>query len=190
MKKLRKAKLIRSNKRVSEHGEVFTPPHIVKDMHNLLDMDVWADKTLIYLEPTCGNGQFLVQAIQKKLDAGLSCLEAVNTVFGMDIMPDNIEESRLRILTIFMERVKKQKKGPQKAKVLRIASIIVHNIFQVKDSIDFMSRGELFDNPTQWESYPFFDYDPTGNGMVLKEGKKAKEAAGKALVERWHAQNA
>jgi len=186
MEKLSEAKLTRSDERVSEHGEVFTPAHIVKEMLDLLPKEKWAEKDLIFLEPTCGNGQFLVQAIEKKLDAGLSCISAVNTVFGMDIMPDNIEESRLRIMKIFLDRVKAQKKGPQAAKVLRIASIIVHNIFQVRDSIDFMSRGELFDKPTQWESYPFFDFDPTGNGMVssLKDrretGKKAKELIKKA----------
>ena len=179
--------LVKSKERVSEHGEVFTPPHIVSEMHNLLAKKNWADKTLVYLEPTCGNGQFLVDAVKRKMEAGLSPEQAVNTTFGMDIMKDNIEDSRLRVLGViiaFLKAKKKAKKG-----LPRIAAIIVHNIFQVKESIDFMSKGEMFDNPTKWECYPFLYVDPTGEGMVLK-GKKAKEAAGKALLERWEAQNA
>lgn len=160
--------LTRSKERVSGLGEVFTPSHIVEDMHALLPKKKWSDKTMIYLEPTCGNGQFLVSAVQKKMSSGLTPEQAVNTTFGMDIMSDNIEESRLRVLRTASVKIRGDKK-----RLLRIASIIVNNIFKVKDSLAFISEGLLLDeNVTAWESKPFFDVDPTGNGMVLARGER------------------
>ena len=90
--------LTRSKERVAELGEVFTPGHIVDAMHTLIPVTAWPDRTMIYLEPTCGNGQFVVAAVKRKLAAGLSDFEAVNTVFGMDIMEDNVMECRVRVL--------------------------------------------------------------------------------------------
>lgn len=55
---------IRSKERVAKHGEVFTPEHIVHSMHNLIDN--WGDPTMIYLEPTCGHGNFVEAAVQNK----------------------------------------------------------------------------------------------------------------------------
>jgi hypothetical protein len=162
--------LTRSKERVSDLGEVFTPSHIVDEMHSLLPKKNWSDKTMIYLEPTCGNGQFLVAAVQKKMDSGLTPEQAVNTTFGMDIMRDNIEDARLRVLAVVLDKVGK---GNRK-RLVRLASIIVNNIFKVKDSLAFMSGGSLFDEDmTAWEAKPFFDVDPTGHGMVLARGDRS-----------------
>jgi hypothetical protein len=90
--------LIKSKERVSSLGEVFTPDGIVNQMHSLLPKKKWGDPTLIYLEPTCGNGQFVVAAIEKKISCGLTPEQACNTVFGIDIMEDNINECRIRII--------------------------------------------------------------------------------------------
>jgi len=46
--------LTRSKERVSQLGEVFTPKHIVEDMHKLIPDESWSDPSMIYLEPTCG----------------------------------------------------------------------------------------------------------------------------------------
>ena len=174
--------LTRSKERVSDLGEVFTPSHIVDEMHSLLPKKNWSDKTIIYLEPTCGNGQFLVAAVQKKMDSGLTPEHAVNTTFGMDIMRDNIEDARLRVLGIVLDKVRGDRK-----RLVRTASIIVNNIFKVRDSLAFMSGGSLFDEDmTSWEEKCFFDADPTGHGMVLSRSdrgdvyRQAKELIKKA----------
>jgi len=153
-------KLTRSKERVSALGEVFTPDHIVSDMHDLLDEEKWADKTMIYLEPTCGNGQFLVQAIQKKLDAGLSPEEAANTTFGIDIMADNVEESRSRVLSVLGETPLEQ----------RVFDIVRNNIFQA-NTLEYLAKGPNGED-SEWDKKMFLYEDPTGNGMVL-EGSDA-----------------
>ena len=177
---------IRNKERVADLGEVFTPDWVVKEMLALLSKKVWAEKDLICLEPTCGNGQFLIGLVQVKMDCGLSPEEAVNTTFGMDIMKDNIEEARLRVLEVVLDRLKKQKNGPQTERVERIAAIICHNIFKVKDSLEFMKKPGIFDEDTDcWENYPFFDEDVTSTSTVLnKEGRKKALEMGKELVKK------
>jgi hypothetical protein len=60
--------LIKSQKRVADHGEVFTPPWMVEAM-----LDLVKDETerldSRFLEPACGSGNFLVRILQRKLAA-------------------------------------------------------------------------------------------------------------------------
>ena len=155
---------IRSKERVAKHGEVFTPEHIVHSMHNLIDN--WDDHSMIYLEPTCGHGNFVGAAVQKKLDAGLTAYQAVNTVFGMDIMKDNIEDCRRRVFHLVRPYANGDKKKEQE-----LRCVIVNNIFPVKDSLAFMKEGK-------WDDKKFFAIDPTEmGGQVLSKAYQEKISA-------------
>ena len=46
------------------------------------------------LEPACGNGNFLVEIARRKLQIGMTPEEAASTIFGIDILPDNVQEAR------------------------------------------------------------------------------------------------
>ena len=52
------------------------------------------------LEPACGNGNFLVEVARRKLAAGMTPEETASTIFGIDIMQDNVEEAKERLLEI------------------------------------------------------------------------------------------
>jgi len=92
-------KLTKSKARVKELGEVFTPAALVSAMLDKMPADSWLpDKT--WLEPSCGTGNFLVQILQRKLSAGHSPLEALSTIYGIDIMEDNVVETRRRLKEI------------------------------------------------------------------------------------------
>lgn len=173
--------LIKSKSRVSEHGEVFTPDHIVDAMHDLLKPEkgkkktLWHDPSMIYLEPTCGNGQFVVKAVEKKIASGLSPEDACNTVFGMDIMCDNVNECRLRVLGAVQSWLEKHAMLFVDDRMERIRCIVLNNIFKVKDSLEYIQSGK-------WDKRKFFDEDPTESGdQVLSEAEqddlrnKAKE---------------
>lgn len=95
--------------RQKKYGEVFTPEWLVNDM---LDMIEGADKTIYFpekkiLEPACGNGNFLVEILRRKythckdIEDGFVSLE---NCFGIDILPDNVQECRARLLCGFLER--------------------------------------------------------------------------------------
>lgn len=93
-------KLIKSKKRVKEHGEVFTPPELVNEMLDKLPIVQFTDPTKTFIDPACGNGNFLVEVLRRKLSNGSTPLQALETTYGIDIMPDNIVECRQRLLKI------------------------------------------------------------------------------------------
>lgn len=89
--------LTKSKARVKALGEVFTPPDLVAQMLDKLPADSWLPgKT--FLEPSCGNGNFCAAVYARKLAAGHDPLEALSTVYGVDIMPDNVLECQERLV--------------------------------------------------------------------------------------------
>ncbi len=163
-------KLTKSKERVSKHGEVFTPKHIVDSMIALISDDVWGDKSQITLEPTCGNGNFIVEIVNKKVSCGLNLYEALNTTFGMDIMQDNIQECHDRLIKICEKELKDS--GVQgvrfkKAMIIYIC-LMLNNIFVVKDSLQYMKDGH-------WDKKQFFERDPSvprKKSFIIEEGEE------------------
>src|SRR5215203_3840501 len=60
--------LIKSKKRVADHGEVFTPPWLVEKMLDLVKGETERIDARV-LEPACGSGNFLVPVLRRKLAA-------------------------------------------------------------------------------------------------------------------------
>ena len=118
---------IKSRKRVAEHGEVFTAEREVKAMLDLVKPETERIDSR-FLEPACGNGNFLVEILRRKLQAvekqkhmwhrdkmaekmaDLSVL-VVSSIYGIDIMQDNVEESRVRMLSTLSEWYEKVTTG-------------------------------------------------------------------------------
>ena len=87
------------DKRKKETAEVFTPPKLVAEMVNKLPAVVWKEgKT--FIDPACGNGNFLIHILWRKLHEGQDSMKALKSIYGLDIMQDNIRECRIRLLTI------------------------------------------------------------------------------------------
>ena len=85
--------------RAKQHGEVFTPDPLVNEMLDKLPKEVWKEgKT--FCDPACGDGQFLIWILLKKLSKGHDPLEALKTIYGVDIMRDSIRKCRLRLLKV------------------------------------------------------------------------------------------
>ena len=101
-----KEKLIKSKQRVKDFAEVFTPSHIVKDMCDLILDSAWSNIESTFLEPACGNGNFLVEIYGRKLKLckdEKDGLKALASMVGIDIQADNCEECRKRLMTMFCE---------------------------------------------------------------------------------------
>lgn len=104
--------LVKSRQRVADHGEVFTPAWMVEDMLNLVkDESERIDSR--FLEPACGSGNFLVAVFTRKLKTvetkyGKSDFErkhhallSLMCIYGIELLPDNVEECRLNLLEVF-----------------------------------------------------------------------------------------
>lgn len=99
--------LVKSCERVRDLGEVFTPARIVKSMCNLIPKNIWNQVDATFLEPSCGTGNFLAEILQRKLKKTKSIQDkiiALQSIYGVDIMQDNVDECRCRLLEIMRQK--------------------------------------------------------------------------------------
>lgn len=90
----------RSRERIIKNGEVFTPKCIIEELvKNVTDKD-WSNPNKTFLDPTCGNGQILCYILKRRLEAGVSKKDAVSTLFGIELMEDNVKLCRKRLADI------------------------------------------------------------------------------------------
>lgn len=155
-------RLFRSSDRVRQRGEVFTPSRIVEDMLDLLPEAMWdPSETPTYLEPACGDGNFLVAVLDRRLrrlleawengglpdgtDAvcfRLHALRALSGIYGMDISTENIEGgteghpigARARLVAIFERYLAMAGASPRSDASASAGWIVEHNI-QVVDML-------------------------------------------------------
>jgi len=88
---------MRSEERKNELGEVFTPPELVQEMLDQLPPESWTDPSKTFLEPSCGNGNFLVAILERLLEHGHQKEQALSRMYGVDLMLDNVQETRERL---------------------------------------------------------------------------------------------
>ena len=110
-------KQIKSRKRVVDHGEVFTNEREVKAMCDLVNDETQRIDSR-FLEPACGNGNFLAEILDRKLtvvkkkyrrsvmDFEKNSLLAVSSLYGVDIMMDNVIACRERLFKIWDKQYK------------------------------------------------------------------------------------
>lgn len=102
---------IKSRQRVAEHGEVFTNSREVNAMLDLVrDESFRLDSR--FLEPACGDGNFLAEILRRKLSLienirsqiewEFQSLIAVGSCYGIELLPDNTESCRHRLEEIVL----------------------------------------------------------------------------------------
>jgi len=88
----------RDKVRVKQTSEVFTKTEDVQICLDEFGESIWLDKNQKFIDPACGDGQFLVEVVIRKMKQSDCSLEqALSTIYGVDIMPDNIELCRKRL---------------------------------------------------------------------------------------------
>ncbi|MBQ6569333.1 MAG: SAM-dependent DNA methyltransferase, partial [Clostridia bacterium] len=103
---------VKSKQRVSDHGEVFTAEREVNAMLDLVKPETERIDSR-FLEPACGEGAFLIEILRRKLEVvksryGKSTYDyeryavlAVTSVYGVDILQDNVEICRQRLYELW-----------------------------------------------------------------------------------------
>ena len=168
------SRLIKSKKRVKKFGEVFTPEFIVKQMCDLCEPAIsQVDKKVF--EPTCGNGNFLVEILNRKLNSvpdfyakikkqknarskkvqaeiyEFCLILAISNVYAVDIQEDNIEESRERLKEIIYKHIKNIKNSfffLELIDKILSSNIIVGNTLTQKNELKFFDLKPNFENLT------------------------------------------
>lgn len=88
----------RDNLRVKATGEVFTPTPLVQEILDQLDPNLFKDPTKTFIDPSCGDGQFLGEVLIRKIENGIDFETALGTIYGVDLMQDNVDLCRDRLL--------------------------------------------------------------------------------------------
>ena len=88
----------RDRSRVKATGEVFTPTPLVQEILKKIPVDQFKDPTKTFLDPSCGDGQFLGEVLIRKMENGSTFEQALSTIYGVDLMQDNVDECRKRLL--------------------------------------------------------------------------------------------
>ena len=106
---------LKSKTRVAKHGEVFTSQREVNAMLDLVKHETQRIESR-FLEPACGTGNFLVEVLRRKLDVVEShyrknqldyeryAVIAISSIYGIDLLEDNVMECRVRLYKVFNEQ--------------------------------------------------------------------------------------
>ena len=188
-------RLVKSTERVRDLGEVYTPNATVQKMLDLLPAKIWAvHPTSTFLEPACGDGNFLVAILDRKLDrvsgdyakgklpagdtpeaAQFHALEALASIYAVDISTDNIIGgtpgheigARTRLLTMFSDWNLEplDKRITERSLVLRAASWIVEHNLLIGNMLPLDAEGR----PTGRDRIPLIEYsfDPASQTVEL-----------------------
>lgn len=108
---------VKSKQRVAEHGEVFTAEREVKAMCDLVKQETERIDSR-FLEPACGDGNFLSEILSRKLsvvkkkykrlplDYEKNAVLALSSIYGVDILLDNAIACRERLFAIWDKEYK------------------------------------------------------------------------------------
>lgn len=161
-----------SKKRVADHGEVYTSKREVNAMLDLVKQETERIESR-FLEPACGTGNFLTEILERKLcvvesryrksqlEYERNAVLAVSSIYGIDILNDNVVECRKRLFDIFNQKYTGLFKKAAKDECRNaVRYILEHNII-CGNALDLKTVGE---NP---RPIIFPEWSPV-NGSMLK----------------------
>ncbi len=131
---------VKSKQRVADRGEVFTAEREVKAMCDLVKDETERIDSR-FLEPACGDGNFLAEILRRKLavvknkykkstyDYEMNSVLAVASIYGVDIMHDNVQDCRERLFQIW------NKDTPPSAKMM--LTTIVERLYGIFSNTTF-----------------------------------------------------
>lgn len=182
---IKKDKQVKSKRRVADHGEVFTSEREVKAMLDLVKHETERIDSR-FLEPACGNGNFLAEVLCRKLNVvdqrySKSQIEweryaviAVSSIYGVDILEDNAQECRERLFEIFDERYTALFKDQCKDECRRSIKFLFGRNILWGDALDLT-------HPETKQPIVFSEWSAV-NGSMLKR----RDYMFKFLVEKTH----
>jgi phosphopantetheinyl transferase (holo-ACP synthase) len=176
-------KQVKSKKRVADHGEVFTNEREVNAMLDLVKHETERIDSR-FLEPACGNGNFLAEVLKRKLSIvdnryGKSqvkwernCLIAVSSIYGVDVLEDNTVECQERLFSIVWSFY--NQKFSAKEEFLKSIKFILKRNILWGDALDFT-------NPETKKPIVFSEWNMINETMI-----KRREYIFRFLVEKTH----
>ena len=186
---------IKSRERVAKRGEVFTAKREVNAMLDLVKHETERIDSR-FLEPACGDGNFLAEILRRKLEAAKrmsvpdgkkrpvperferNSIVALTSIYGVELMMDNTVECRERLYCIWHDEYAKLCKGIKSDDVCNVARIILgKNI--VCGNADYNISGTT---PEDYPELPSMDY---ASAITLPQDVFSRMIAQQKLPVLW-----
>lgn len=91
----------RDKLRIKQTAEIFSPTPLVQKMLDKLEeenSELFSNPTKTFLDPSCGDGQFLSEVVIRKMErSGCTLEEALSTTYGVELMEDNVKLCKERL---------------------------------------------------------------------------------------------
>lgn len=165
-------KQVVSKQRVADHGEVLTGKREINAMLDLVKQETERIESR-FLEPACGTGNFLTEILERKLrvveeryrksrlEYERNAVLAVSSIYGIDILEDNVLECRKRLFDIFDRKYTGLFKGHAREQCRQAVRYILQRNIIRGDALTLKTVGE---NP---QPVVFSEWSPV-NGSMLK----------------------
>ncbi len=188
-----KEQQIKDKSRVSNFGEVLTSKREVLDMLNLVNTET-SRLDSRFLEPACGDGNFLTEVLNFKLNIleknysknqyefEKFSIQIFTSIYGIDILEDNIISARERLFNQFFDLYNKKFKSNINQKLLDCIKYIlklnlVHadalSLKKVKnDKFIIFSEWSLLNDKIKRRDFEFknlIDYAPFEKGTLFSD---------------------
>ena len=146
-----------SKKRVADHGEVLTSQREVNAMLDLVKQETERIDSR-FLEPACGTGNFLTEILNRKLNVveakyrrsqlefERNIVSAISSIYGIDILEDNVIECRKRLFDMANKKYTALFKKKAKDDVRKVIQFIFEKNIIWGDALDLKTVGP---NPHQ-----------------------------------------
>ena len=164
---------VKSKQRVNDHGEVFTAQREVNAMLDLVKQETERIDSR-FLEPACGTGNFLVEILKRKLlvvesryskntlEYERNAIIAISSIYGVDILQDNVQTCRDRLLGIFTHYYVTNCKNDFKAECIKAAEFILSRNILWGDALDLKTPDE------KKEPIVFSEWSPVNGSMIKR----------------------
>lgn len=172
---------IKSKQRVTDHGEVFTAEREVNAMLDLVKQETERiDST--FLEPACGTGNFLVEILRRKLavvkknyyprrgschDYELYAMKAVMSIYGVDLLQDNVDACQERLFQIFDDEYTAVCKGEANDSYREAIRYVLSQNILCGNALSMMKVDLLGNDTNEFIIFPEWSF-PRNDSMVKR----------------------
>lgn len=144
-------KQVISKQRVADHGEVYTAKREVNAMLDLVKEETERIDSR-FLEPACGNGNFLVEILNRKMEAvwkqfsknryeyDRASAQAVSSMYGVELLPDNVEICRSRLRDQYLETYRQHQSADASPELERCIRFLLKKNILCGDALTMLQQ--------------------------------------------------
>ena len=160
---------VKSKQRVADHGEVFTAEREVNAMLDLVKQETERIDSR-FLEPACGDGNFLAEILRRKLavvkrmygknsmDYEKYAIIAATSIYGVDILQDNVEACRNRMFDIWNKEYTDNCKNDATDEIREVAKFIFRKNILCGNALSMMCVDENGNNTDEYITFAEWNF--------------------------------